>query len=108
MTELQQLITVLIVSAGLIFTRFIIFWLFPSTRKPPAFMKYLGSVLPASAIALILVYSLKDVEWTSAPYGIPEIIGIVAVVLLQKVKQNTLISVFGGTALYMFLVQYIF
>jgi branched-subunit amino acid transport protein AzlD len=108
MTETQQWVTVLIVSAGLILTRFIIFWLFPPSKKPPASIEYLGKVLPAAAIALVLVYSLKDTEFLTFPYGLPEIIGILVVVFVHKWRRNTLLSVAAGTIIYMFLIQFVF
>jgi branched-subunit amino acid transport protein AzlD len=44
----------------------------------------------------------------SAPYGFPEGIAIVFVVLLHLWRNNTLISIAGGTIVYMGLVQCIF
>jgi len=108
MTEAQQWITILVVSVGLVFTRFIIFWIFPPSKQPPTFIKYLGKVLPAAAIALILVYSLRDVQLTTFPFGLPEVISILIVGLVQKWRRNTLLSVLGGTGVYMFLIQFVF
>lgn len=108
MTETQQWLTALLISGGLILTRFIVFWLLPPSKKPPLFVEYLGKVLPAAAIALILVYSLKDTQLTSFPYGIPEIIGVLVVVLIHKWQRNTLLSVIAGTAIYMLLIQFVF
>lgn len=108
MTETQQWITVIIISLGLILTRFIIFWLFPPTKKPPVFVEYLGKVLPAAAIALILVYSLKDTQILSFPHGLPEAISVLVVVFIHKWRRNTLLSVFAGTIIYMLLIQFVF
>lgn len=108
MTEAQQWLTVLIISAGLILTRFIIFWLFPPSKKPPAMIEYLGKVLPAAAIALVLVYSLKDTQLFTFPYGIPEALGVLVVIFIHKWRRNTLLSVVAGTVVYMFLIQFVF
>jgi len=108
MTETQQWITLLVVSVGLVFTRFIIFWIFPPSKQPPTSVEYLGKVLPAAAIALILVYSLRDVQLTAFPFGIPEAISILIVILVQKWRRSTLLSVIGGTGVYMFLIQFVF
>ena len=56
----------------------------------------------------ILVYCLKNVSLIAAPHGIPELLAIAAVVGLHLWKKNTLLSIFGGTAIYMILVQAIF
>ena len=108
MSNTQQWLTVLLIGLATILTRFIIFWIFPPTKNPPAFIEYLGKVLPAAAIALILVYSLKDIDLTKTPFGLPEVISILVVVLMQKWRRNTLMSIVGGTITYMFLVQAIF
>lgn len=108
MTESQQWITVLMISAGLILTRFIIFWVFPASKKPPAGIEYLGKVLPAAAIALVLVYSLKDTQVLTFPYGIPEVLGVLVVILIHRWRRNTLLSVAAGTITYMLLIQFVF
>ena len=41
-------------------------------------------------------------------YALPELLACAAVVLLHIWKRNTLLSIAGGTALYMLLVQVIF
>lgn len=108
MSDTQQWLTVLLIGIATILTRFIIFWIFPPTKRPPAFIEYLGKVLPAAAIALILVYSLKDIDLTSFPFALPEVISILAIVLIQKWRRNTLLSVVSGTITYMFLIQAVF
>ena len=42
------------------------------------------------------------------PHGIPELLAVAAVVGLHLRKKNTLLSIFGGTAFYMLLVQVVF
>ena len=42
------------------------------------------------------------------PFGIPQIIGISIVAILHIWKRNNLISILGGTVVYMILVQLIF
>ena len=45
-------------------TRFLPFVVF-SKGNPPAFISYLGRVLPPAAIGLLVVYCLKDAVFTS-------------------------------------------
>ena len=54
------------------------------------------------------VYCLKDVDLLSGTHGLPEFIAIAATVLLHLWKRNMMISMAGGTAVYMFLVQMVF
>ena len=59
-------------------------------------------------MGLLVVYCLKDVAWLSTPHGAPELLAIAAVVLLHRRKGNVLLSIPGGTALYMLLLQAVF
>lgn len=108
MTLTQSILTIGIVVLGTMITRFLPFLLFPSAEKTPKFIRYLGDVLPYSAMGLLVIYCLKDVAIESAPYGIPELLSILIVVLLHKWKENMLLSIGIGTIFYMFLVQVIF
>ena len=84
------------------------FIIFGGKRKTPEIVTYLGKVLPYAIMGMLVVYCLKDISITSFPFGIPEVIASSAVVLLHLWKRNTLISVGGGTLLYMILIQYVF
>ena len=77
-------------------------------KDPPAVVLYLGRVLPAAVMGLLVVYCLKNVSWTAAPHGLPELLSIAAVAVLHRWKGNVLLSIAGGTALYMLLVQAVF
>lgn len=108
LTPLQTLCMILAVAAGTQITRWLPFWLFPENREPPGWVLYLGHVLPAATMGLLVVYCLKGVSWPAVPHGTPELLAILAVVLLHRWKGNVLLSIAGGTALYMLLVQVIF
>ena len=94
-----------IVTAAL---RFLPFLIFGGDRKTPAYITYLGKVLPYAIMAMLVVFCLKNVSLVSAPYGLPELISCAMVVLLHVRKRNTLISIIGGTVCYMVLVQLVF
>lgn len=104
MTVTQSIITIAAVMLGTMVTRFLPFIIFPEGKTPPAFIIYLGKVLPHAAIGLLLVYCLKDAVFTSY-HGLLELIAIGFIFILHKWKKNMLLSIGGGTVLYMFLVQ---
>ncbi|MDO5291543.1 MAG: branched-chain amino acid transporter permease [bacterium] len=108
LTPLETLIMILAIALGTMFTRFLPFLVFPEHKEPPKVILYLGKVLPASMMGLLVVYCLKDVSLTQTPYGVPEILAILCIVLLHKWKGNVLLSILGGTVLYMILVQLVF
>ena len=79
-----------------------------SGRKTPAFVTYLGKVLPYAIMGMLVVYCLKDTTVLSWPYGIPELLACIVVVLLHLWRKNTLLSIAVGTACYMVLIQLVF
>ena len=107
MTEVQSAVTIGAVVLGTMATKFLPFLVFPKGKTPPKFVQYLGKVLPCAAIGLLVVYCFKDVA-SSGTYGIPEILSVLLIIVLHKWKKNTLLSIGGGTALYMLLMQTVF
>ena len=88
--------------------RFLPFLLFGENRKTPPMITYLGKVLPFAIMGMLVVYCLKGITPTAAPYGIPEAIGCAVVALLHIWKRNTLLSIGAVTVCYMLLVQFVF
>ena len=89
-------------------TRFLPFLIFGENRKTPLIIEYLGKVLPFAIMGMLVVYCLKDISFTGAPFGIPEIIGCAAVAGLHVWKRNTLLRIGAGTVVYMIMVQFVF
>ncbi|HHY28924.1 MAG TPA: branched-chain amino acid transporter AzlD [Desulfitobacterium dehalogenans] len=108
LTAQQSLIIIVVIALGTFLTRSLPFLLFPSGRETPSFILYLGKVIPFAAIAMLIVYCLKNVSLLTAPYGLPEGIAIGFIVLIHLWKNNVLLSIGGGTVLYMALVQFVF
>lgn len=108
MTTAQRLITIAAIALGTLLTRFLPFIAFPSGKPTPKFVRYLGKVLPAAVFGLLVVYCLKDVSLSTWPHGLPELLSIAFVVVLHLWKRQMLLSVAGGTILYMLLVQFVF
>ena len=100
-TAVQSVITLLIIAAVTFVLRALPFMLFRGSKPVPPFISYLGK-------GMLVVYCLKDVSFVSGTYGLPELIAIVVIVILHKWKHNLLLSVGGGTVLYMLLVQFVF
>ena len=105
MSTTQQVITIAMVVLGTMLTRFVPFLVFPSGKPAPAFIQYLGKVLPASVFGLLVVYCLKDTSIFFGSHGIPELLGVAVVAVLHFWKKNMLLSIAGGTVAYMILVQ---
>lgn len=105
MSNIQQVITILIATLGTMLTRFISFIAFPEGKKTPKFIEYLGKVLPPAVLGMLVIYCYKSLDFSSATHGIPEIVAGVFVVLIHKWKNNMFLSIVLGIALYMVLIR---
>ena len=108
MTLTQQLITIGVVVLGTMATRFLPFLVFPAGKPTPKYIQYLGKVLPAAALGLLVIYCFQDVSILTGSHGIPELLSVAAVVLLHLWKRQMLLSIAGGTICYMLLIQLVF
>ena len=108
LTTTQALVIAGAVTLGTIITRFLPFLLFPENKPIPKVVEYLGRTLPAAMMGLLVVYCFKNVSWLSGSHGAPELLATAAVVGLHLWKKNVLLSIAGGTALYMVLLQVVF
>lgn len=101
--DMHAAVLILIMALVTWLLRFMPFLFF--RKNVPSYIVYLGKVLPAAIIGMLVIYCLKDVHFTAAPFGLPELIAAVSVVLLQRWKRNSLISILSGTVIYMILIQ---
>ena len=108
MTITQQIITIGLCIAGTMLMRFLPFILFNENRKTPAFINYIGKVLPAAVFGMLVVYCLRNVNILRGSHGIPELIAIMVTVCLHLWKRQMLLSIAGGTVCYMLLIHFIF
>ena len=89
-------------------TRALPFLLFDRGERPPKLVLYLGRVLPPAIIAMLIIYCLRGVSFLTPGGWVPQLLCVGVVVVLHLWKHNNLLSIFGGTALYMALVQTVF
>ena len=108
MTLTQQILTIGLCSVATMLTRFLPFLVFSGKRELPAFIKYIGKVLPAAIFGMLIVYCLKGVSVLEFGHGIPELIAIAAVIGIHLWKRQMLLSISTGTVVYMLLVQLVF
>ena len=109
MTAVQMGLTIAVCTAATMLTRFLPFVVFSSKdQQPPEVVRYLGRVLPAAIFGMLIVYCLKGVSFATPAGWVPALLSCGAVVLLHLWKGNDLLSIFGGTILYMALVQGVF
>lgn len=108
MTLDQKVIMIAMLVLGTMLTRFLPFLIFNPNKETPDYVKYLGKSLPCAVFGMLVAYCLKDVEILSGNHGAPEAISIVFTIALHLWKKQMLLSVAGGTILYMVLIQTVF
>ena len=108
MDKLHSILLIAVVALVTIVLRFLPFLIFGENRRTPPIVAYLGKVLPFAIMGMLVVYCLKDVRLTAAPFGISELIGCAIVAGLHVWKRSTLLSIGAGTIVYMLLVQFLF
>ena len=106
MDKLHSLAVILIMAALTAALRFLPFVMF--SKGTPKTIVYLGNLLPNAIMAMLVVYCLKNVSFAADSHGIPEALGVFLVAVLHKWKHNMLLSILGGTAANMLLVQAVF
>lgn len=89
-------------------TRALPFLLFGRSGEPPRIVLYLGRVLPPAVIAMLIIYCLRSTSFAQLSGWAPALIAGLFVVIVHTWKHNNMLSIVGGTVLYMVLVQVVF
>lgn len=108
MVDSNTAYAIAIMALGTALLRFLPFIIFKGKGSTPPLVEKLGRMLPCAVIAMLVVYCLKDMHFTTTAGYLPAIIAGLLVALLHVWKKNTLLSVISGTVVYMLLVQYVF
>lgn len=108
MTPIQAAASIAVMAVVTFLTRALPFLLFGRGGNPPKVVLYLGKYLPPAVIAMLIVYCMKGVTFSAVSGWVPTLIAAAAVAALHLWKRNDMLSILGGTVLYMVLVQVIF
>ena len=74
----------------------------------PGVIRYLGKVLPMAIMMTLVIYCVRGISFSAAGKFLPELIGCAVTAALHLWKRNAFLSILGGTAVYMILVQMVF
>lgn len=101
---LTSLFIVIAATLATIITRLSPLWISNNIQNKKSFI-YLSEVLPLASFGLLVVYSLKGISFTESPFGLIELFSVAVIILVQLKKDNVLLSIFLGTAVYMILIN---
>ncbi len=105
MTIPQQIITIGVAVAAIVFTRFLPFTLFRSGRKTPSWVLYLGKSLPPAIFALLVIYCMRDISFSIGGHGVIQLVSVLVTFFLHIRHRNMILSIAGGTLCYMILIR---
>ena len=104
----QAIIMIFVAAVCTFLTRLFPFALFSSKKEVPAAIKYLGDILPAAIIGILIVYCLRDFTGGEINVIVPRLIAAAATAIIHLWKRNTLLSIAVGTIGYMLLIHFVF
>ena len=78
-----------------------------SKKDPPPLIHFIEKYMPSLIIAILIVYTLKDIEFASFPYGAQYFVSIAITAVLHILFKNSFVSIFGGTVTFMVLQHFI-
>ncbi|MBR2732463.1 MAG: AzlD domain-containing protein [Clostridia bacterium] len=107
-TELHSALLIVVMVIGTAGMRFLPFLLFKDEASTPRWIRRLSEALPQAIIGMLVIYCLRTLKLTAAPFGAPALIACAATAALQFWRDNSILSIVGGTALYMILTHFVF
>ena len=107
----HQIAMIVVMAVTVIALRALPMVVFGRQKRIPALLNYLGQVLTAGAIAMLVIYSLYgELDYLQVGFGRlgSVLIASALTVILQLCFRNPLVSILGGTGCFMILIQRIF
>ena len=101
----HALAIVLICAGVTLALRALPFVFFGGRKEVPRLITALGHTLPPAIMAALVVYCLKGVPYGALTDGIKQLAAAAVVVALHVWRRSTLLSIAGGTAVYMLLIR---
>lgn len=98
---IYYLILIAIASVTTFLLRALPFLLFGGKHSMPPMVQKVSEALPPAIMAVLVVYCIKDSLVSMGSGTIATGIAVLVVIGLHLWKRNTLLSIFGGTAVYM-------
>lgn len=95
------------VFALVVFTRLLPF-IFACRLKQAHMVQAVGKQLPAYIMGLLLIYEVQISTFLKYPYGLPELMALLVVIIVQLWRRQLLLSMCMGTACYALLLKFIF
>lgn len=105
LTVQQALLSTFVMAAVILLCRAVPFLFFRGEggKARAAFIAFVERAVPPVAMTVLAVASIAGAVKPSWPFGLPAFLAAIATAFLHLLRRNTLLSIIGGTALYMIL-----
>ena len=103
--NMHALLIVLVCAGVTLMLRALPFACFGGKDGVPGWVASLGGMLPPAIMAALVVYCLRSVPFGAFADGAKQLAAAAVVVALHLARRNTLLSIAGGTAVYMILIR---
>ncbi len=77
-------------------------------REIPSWLRYVGRMLPLAVMTTLIFYCLRNTSFSAPALWAPQLIAVAVTAVLHLLLRRTLLSLVGGTACYMLLIQLVF
>lgn len=105
---MSKIIFIMLASALTTFLIRSVPFIFFTKRTLPDLIKYFGRYLPFALMPLLVVFGLRNIDITTYPFGLAELIASLVVIILHAKFNKLFLSISVGTILYMLLIQIVF
>ncbi len=108
MTTTHTYLAIAIIAIVTALLRFLPALLFSRMERTPRFVIRLGQDLPKAALGMLVVYCLKDLNFSSLQGYLPATIACVLAVVSYAIKKSSLFSVLLSTVTYMLIMNLVY
>ncbi len=95
---LSIIIVIAVITFGL---RALPIWFGNRLFKNNDLLAFIGEKMPVGVMSLLVIYTLKDADYSSAPYGAPLLVTSFITIALYWRFHNALLAIFTGLAIYL-------
>ncbi|MCH9853173.1 MAG: AzlD domain-containing protein [Alphaproteobacteria bacterium] len=95
---LSIIIVIAVITFGL---RALPIWFGNRIFKNNELLTFIGEKMPVGVMSLLVIYTLKDENYITAPYGAPLIVTSLITIMLYWRFHNALLAIFTGLAIYL-------
>ncbi|KJK55889.1 branched-chain amino acid transporter permease [Saccharothrix sp. ST-888] len=69
--------------------------------RDSALVAFLATTMPTGVMVILVVYTLRDLDLTIRPYGLPAALGVAVTAALHLWRRSALLSIVAGTGVCM-------